>query len=40
MPESKILFEAQKKLLKLEKTKNAEKAQIKKIGDYDAIPEE
>ena len=38
-PESQILLEAQKKLLELEKTKAAEEARIKKIGDFDAIPE-
>jgi hypothetical protein len=33
-PESQILFEAGKKLLELEKTKNAGEARIKKLGDY------
>jgi hypothetical protein len=37
-PESKILSEARKKLLELEKAKDAEEARIKKIGDFDAIP--
>jgi hypothetical protein len=39
-PESRILFEARRKLLKLEKTKIAEKARIKNIGDFDAVPDE
>ena len=39
-PESRILFEARLKLLRLEKTKNTEKARIKKIGDFDGVPDE
>jgi hypothetical protein len=39
-PEAEILFEAGNKLLELEKTKGAKEARIKKIGDFDAIPEE
>jgi len=38
--QSQILFDAWNKLLELEKTKNAEETRIKKIGDFDAIPEE
>ena len=38
--QSQILFDAWNKLLELEKTKNAEEARIKKIGDFDAIPDE
>jgi hypothetical protein len=37
-PEAQILFEAQNKLLGLEKAKDAEEERIKKIGDFDAIP--
>jgi hypothetical protein len=36
--ESRILLEAQSKLLELEKAKDAEEERIKKIGDFDAIP--